>query len=53
MQILASFQQQHIPMVSGHQDNSYMAMALAMSRAKQDPAAAFAGLPGFWREGLG
>jgi hypothetical protein len=53
MQILASFQQQHIPMVSGHQDNSSnMAMALAMSRAVQDPAVS-AVLPGFWRGALG
>jgi hypothetical protein len=53
IQMLArSFQQQYIPMVSGSQDNSTMAMTLALSHAKQDPAA-FTGLPGFWSGALG
>jgi hypothetical protein len=48
----ASFLQHSIPMVSGHQDESAAVLAMALSRAKQDPAA-FAGLPGFWRGELG
>jgi hypothetical protein len=38
MQGLTSFGQQNIPMISGHQNVSIAAMALALSRAQQDPA---------------
>jgi hypothetical protein len=48
MHMLPHFQQQYIPVVSGHQDISTMAMTLALPGANQDPAE-FTGLPGFWR----
>jgi hypothetical protein len=50
--MLPRYQQQYISMVSGPQDNSTMAMTLALSHAKQDPAD-FTGLPGFWSGSLG
>jgi hypothetical protein len=42
--MVAGFRQQHIPMVSGRQDGSTAALALALSGVKQDP---------FWRGQFG